>query len=168
MSLSHDKISPKLTAQQIEIAVAKHFDWRRNVIVPNVHWGLWLNYEADLVVLRPSGFAVEVEIKVSGADIRADLNKRHQHDSNLFRELYFAVPDALADHPDIPEHAGVLSVYWYGKYGPWRVKKIRDAARRKTAMKWKPETRQKLYELAAMRIWNLKQHLATKTRKGAA
>lgn len=167
MSLPKDQILPKLTAQQVEIVVANYFDYRRNLIVPNVYWGLGLHYEADLVVLRPSGWAIEVEIKVSAADIRADLNKRRQHDSNLFRELYFAVPESLATNPNIPQHAGILSVYWHND--AWlKVKKVREATRRKTATKWKPETRQKLCELAAMRIWNLKQHLATKTRKGAA
>lgn len=38
---------------------------------------------------------------------------------------------------------------------------------RKTAHKWKPETRQKLYELAAMRTWSLKQHLQGKIRRSA-
>jgi hypothetical protein len=147
------------TAQQIEIAVAKHFGYRQNLIVPNVYWGIGLHYEADLVVLRPSDWAIEVEIKVSAADIKADLSKRRQHDSNLFCALYFAVPESLADNANIPAHAGILSVYWRDLRG-WRVKKIRDATRRKTARKWTPETRRKLYELAAMRIWSLKEHLS--------
>lgn len=158
---------PKLTAQQVEIAIAEHFNYRRNLIVPNVHWGLGLHYEADLVVLRPSGWAIEVEIKVSASDIKADLKKRRSHDSNLFRELYFAVPDALSEHPDIPEHAGILAVYWH-RPGWLRVKALRRASLRKTATKWKPETRQRLCELAAMRIWSLKHHLSNSTRKGAA
>jgi len=155
-----------MTAQQVEIAVAKHFGYRQNLIVPNVHWGLNLPYEADLVVLRPSGWAIEVEIKVSAADIRADLKKTRQHDSNLFRELYFAVPERLSTNTNIPEHAGILSVYEY-KPGWLKVKMLRRSVLRKTATKWKPETRQKLCELAAMRIWSLKQHLSDK-RKGAA
>ena len=148
-----------MTAQQVEMAVADHFGYRANLIVPNVHWGLGLPYEADLVVLRPSGWAIEVEIKVTASDIKADLKKRRKHDSNLFRELYFAVPDRLAEHPDIPSYAGILSVSWHNG-GFIKVKKIRCAALRKTATKWKPETRQKLMELAAMRIWSLKHHLA--------
>ena len=147
-----------MTAQQIEIAIARHYDYRRNVIVPNVYWGLNLHYEADLVVLRPSGWAVEVEIKVSAADIVADTKKLRQHNSALFRQLYFAVPESLANHPAIPERAGILSVT-ETKYG-LRVKQIRTAKIRHDAVKWKPETRQKLMELAAMRIWSLKHHLA--------
>ena len=149
----------RITAQRIELVVAEHFCYRRNLIVPNVHWGLNLPYEADLVVLRPSNYAIEVEIKISASDIRADLKKRRQHDSNLFRELYFAVPEELSENTNIPEHAGVLSIYEY-KPGWLKVKKIRNPALRKTAVKWKPETRQKLCELAAMRIWSLKHHLS--------
>jgi hypothetical protein len=69
-----------VTAQDIEIAVAEHFNSRQNLIVPNVHWGWMLQYEADMVILRQSGYAVEVEIKVSAADIKRDLRKHHQHD----------------------------------------------------------------------------------------
>ena len=86
-----------MTAREVEIGVADKFNYRQNVIVPNVSWGIGLRYEADLVVLRPSGYAVEVEIKVNASDIKADLKKRHQHDSKLFRELWFAVPEELAD-----------------------------------------------------------------------
>lgn len=147
------------TTQQIELAVAKHFGYRQNLIVPNVYWGLGLNYEADLVVLRPSDWAIEVEIKITASDIKADLSKRRQHDSNLFRELYFAVPESLSSNASIPEHAGILSVGWREGRG-WQLKKVRDAQRRKTARKWEPKTRQKLCELAAMRIWSLKEHLS--------
>jgi len=166
--------SKVITAQQIEIAVAKHFNSRANVIVPNVYFGLGLPYEADLVVLRPSDWAIEIEIKISAADIKADLKKRHRHDSLLFRQLYFAVPEALADHPDIPDSAGILSVCQINN--PYRnepnlvVKNKRAAALRKGAVKWKPSLRQKLCELAAMRIWTLKEHLhmgLTQRQKGS-
>lgn len=153
---------PAVTAQDIEIAVAAHFDYRRNLIVPNVHWGLGLPYEADLVVLRPSNWAIEVEIKVSGSDIRADLKKLRQHDSALFRELYFAVPEALVEHPAIPEHAGILS-FSRTEDGHPRLKVLRVPKRRPGARKWNQQTRETLYRLAAMRTWTLKRHLAART-----
>ena len=55
----------RLTAQDIERLVAAHFDHRANLIVPNVSWGWGLAYEADMVVVRPSGYAMEIEIKQS-------------------------------------------------------------------------------------------------------
>lgn len=143
-----------MIAQEVEIAVANYFCYRRNIIVPNISWGMGLRYEADVVVLRPSDYAVEIEIKVSAADIKADLKKKYQHDSNLFCELWFAVPEELTEHPDIPKHAGVLSV---GKLG--RVKVIRKPKRNKAGKKWTQEQRGKLLHLASMRTWTLKQNL---------
>lgn len=158
-------MKPRITAQDIEIAVAKHFDYRRNLIVPNVYWGLGLNYEADLVVLRRSNWALEVEIKVTASDIKADSKKKFNHDSDLFRQLYFAVPVGLIENAGIPERAGIISVE-QTKWGDLRCKVVRISESNPGARKWTPETRQKLYELAAMRTWTLKQHLSK--QKGAA
>lgn len=154
----------RVTAQDVEICVAEHFNARVNVIVPNVHWGMGLMYEADLVVLRKSGYAAEVEIKVSAADIRADLKKRHRHDSSLFRELWFAVPRDLDRHPDIPEQAGILSVDHTAECAFRKCCRIRPAKTRKNAKRWTDKQRMKLMALGVMRIWTLKRHLA-KERK---
>lgn len=136
----------------VEIAVANYFDYRTNVIVPNVSWGMGLLYEADVVVLRPSNYAIEVEIKVSASDIRADLKKKHLHDSNLFKELWFAIPEMLKDNPNIPSHAGVLSIAENS-----RVSVIRKPIKRTDSLKWTQEQRNKLLHLASMRTWKLKQ-----------
>lgn len=53
------------TAKEIEIAIARYFGIRQNAIVPNVSWGLGFPYECDLLILRDSGFAIEIEIKIS-------------------------------------------------------------------------------------------------------
>ena len=154
---------PRLTAQDIEISVAQHFNPRQNVIVPNVHWGLGLPYEADLVVLRPSGYAIEVEIKTTASDIRADLKKKHQHDSNLFRELWFAVPQELVATPEIPGRAGVLGITPFdtGAHNDKWFCQVHHAAKMNRAVRpWEPRQVKKLLELGVMRIWTLKQHLA--------
>ena len=158
-----------MTAREIEIAVAHHFNSRQNVIVPNVSWGLGLSYEADLVVLRPSGYAVEVEIKVSAADIRADLKKTHEHRCKWFRELWFAVPQDLADCEHIPAHAGILAVKDNG-LATWKSKQYCEALRRcltnKQALKWGTDKRMKLMSLGCMRIWTLKAGLARLESRG--
>jgi hypothetical protein len=147
-----------LTAPDIEILIARHFNYRTNIIVPNVSWGLGLLYEADLVVLRPSGYAVEVEIKISRSDIKADLNKRHCHDSIYFRELYFAVPSDIADDPNIPERAGILAI-GTSKNGVETIKKMRPAKIYKQAKRWDQKKIDKLLHLGSMRIWGLKENL---------
>jgi hypothetical protein len=138
----------------VEVAVAKYFNPRRNLIVPNVWWGLGFNYELDLVVLTKCGYAYEVEIKVSRQDIKADLKKSHGHSSKRISRLYFAVPSELSDDKNIPEDAGILSISLNadGRYG---VRKIREA-KRKDARIFTDKERLKLAELGTMRIWKLK------------
>ncbi len=153
-----------MNATDIELAVASHFNYRVNVIVPNVFWGIYgLQYEADVVVLRQSGFAVEIEIKTNKADIERDLRKRHQHRSRLFRELWFAVPDHLAQDSNIPEHAGILAVIDTGRHH--KVSKIRPPKINKTAMRWPDTSRTKLLHLGVMRIWGLKSNLMAQKQR---
>jgi hypothetical protein len=135
-----------------------------NLIVPNVHWGMGLPYEADMVVLRPSGFAIEVEIKVTKSDIKADAKKHHFHNSNLFREFWYAMPENIIDLELIHARAGVLAIcehkpssstcisYHY-------IKTIRPPVLNKVAKQWDDQRRLKLAELGAMRIWALKSHI---------
>lgn len=65
----------KLNARDIEIAIAKMFNYRMNVIVPNVSWGLGLRCECDLLIVSQRRYATEIEIKVSKSDIKADKKK---------------------------------------------------------------------------------------------
>lgn len=152
----------ELTSCDIELAVANHFNYRINLIVPNVSWGWGLQHEADLIILRQSGYCDEVEIKVSASDIKADLRKRFNHweDRRILR-VWFAVPKELASCPDIPDKAGILSVArirngtsYYDKVELVRPAVIRD---KDTRIKITPKERQKLADLAAMRIWDLKR-----------
>ncbi len=145
------------TAQMIELAVARHYGYRHSLIVPNVSWGWGIAYEADLVILRSSGWAWEIEIKVSPYDITRDRSKRHTHACRLFQQMYFAVPEALAGHPDIPEYAGILSVN-----DKLMVTLARVAKRNPGAVKIDASKRTKLAELGAMRVWSLKDTLMRK------
>lgn len=158
----------RLTAQVIELLLAESFDYRQNVIVPNVSWGMNLPYEADMVVLRKSGYAIEIEIKISAADIKADLQKRHQHDSDLFKELWFAVPEKLENHDHIPLTAGIISVYWDDRFRSYRARITRGAYINKTARKWDDKKQLALCRLGAIRTWPLKSHLIEQMKKRGA
>jgi len=145
-----------IKAHEIEIAVAKHWNYRQNLIVPNVSWGWGMRYEADMIVCHKSGYCEEVEIKVTAQDISADLRKKHRHDDPRVKRLWFAVPEEIKDHPDIPIEAGILSVVRAGGRlvaKAYRVAKIRQKARPAT-----DKERLKLAELGCMRIWSLKKH----------
>lgn len=149
----------RLTAQDAELAVASFFGIRENIIVPNVSWGLFHdNHEADMVILRESGWADEVEIKVTASDIKADLCKhrgRGHARPETIRFLWFAVPEKLVDDPNIPEYAGILGIYEKGK----TVRIVRPARARAGARKLNDKERNKLLRLGCLRIWMLKRHL---------
>lgn len=177
---------PHLTAQDIEIEVANHFGFRRNLIVPNVWWGWGLHHEADLIVLHPSGWADEVEIKVTRADVIRDQFKTKYrfnpspcsgHWEDRIKRVWFALPEALAQEPSIPKEAGILAITekWYcdnhGRtcecdpkaYGARRDRRlitVRGAKTNPCARLITDSERTKLAELAAMRIWDLKSALA--------
>ena len=102
----------KLTSLDVEVAVAQYFGPRQNLAVPNLSHGL-LKYEADLVFMTKSGYLTEVEIKVTKADVKRDLEKNHRHDDPRIKQLYFAIPDYLDTEEVramIPQRAGILTV----------------------------------------------------------
>lgn len=138
----------------IEIAVAKKFNFRRNIIVPNVSWGLLKYHEADLLIVTKSGYATEIEIKVSASDIRADLKKKHGHVDHKIKYVYFAVPEELAGHADIPRHFGLISVSNYG-----RCTILRRSESNRSAVKLTEKEINHLLHLGCMRIWLLKKKI---------
>jgi len=154
--------SPKkalpLTALDIEIAVAKHFDYRSHVIVPNVFWGLGFNHELDVLVMSGSGYVTEIEIKTSRADLRRDLKKTHGHRSLKICRHFLAVPKSLSAFAIelFPQDWGVLGV---DEGNQW-VEVLRNAKRNKNAKPLETSDINHLYKLASMRTWTLKQTLA--------
>ena len=155
----------KYTAEMIAQGCYTYFNYRQNIMVPNVAWGFIPGRELDLLVIRKSGYAFEVEIKVSASDIRADLDKRHQHRHDKLKELWFAVPPDLATHPDIPTRAGVISVSavptWNKHKNPFRYQPrfVRGAQSDKGARKLTDQEIKKVMRLGCLRIPGLKANL---------
>jgi hypothetical protein len=99
-----------INTDEMEIALAQYFNPRYRLIIPRMSWGFGI-HECDLIVVTKSGYATEVEIKVSKSDLIKDSKKTHGHFSSKISYLYFAIPDYLKDSIDkIPERAGVLVV----------------------------------------------------------
>lgn len=145
----------KLKTIDIELALCSFLDYRVNLIVPNVSWGMF-SHECDLLVLTKSGYASEVEIKVDKYDLIKDKLKRHKHKDyrNRIKYLYFAIPFYLEDCIDhIPGHAGVIIV---GE--DLRCKIIRKP-KRIGKYKFSMEERYQIARLGALRIWNLKRKI---------
>lgn len=142
----------KITALDIEIALANRFEYYRNVIVPNVSYGLHI-HECDLLILSKNNYATEIEIKISKSDLRADSKKKHGHYSNKIKRLFFAVPENLKEDALklIPERAGLFLV----KDNNY-VELIKNAKINKNARPLSNKEIIKLYQLASMRIWPLK------------
>lgn len=139
---------------RIEIAVARWFGYRRNLIVPNVSWGFNI-HECDLLVITKAGYALEIEIKVSKNDLLKDFKKTHSHKSNKIKRLFFAVPTKMEKHiPLIPERAGIIIVDSSG-----RCKLRRLAQANREARKLNEIELFKLAHLGAMRIWYLKNKI---------
>ena len=160
---------PKLKTGQMEAAVARHLNPRINLIVPNVHWGMNI-HECDLLVITKAGYAWEVEIKVTKADLKKDAEKWHGHYDDRIKALFFAIPDYLEDCIDlIPKRAGILIVSSgdlvsrkiSGRNYTWprQVKRLRDAVPNLAAQPFSDEDRYKVARLGALRIWRLKEKL---------
>ena len=145
------------TALDIECALSRYFNARTNIIVPNVSWGLGL-HECDLLVLTPSNYAYEVEIKRSRADILADKKKHHDHYNEKISKLFFAIPENLWECVDlIPGHAGIISITEKG-VGNYCCRLDRKA-QRKSDYRFSADEKTQLARLGTMRVWTLKHRI---------
>ena len=144
---------------EIEIAVAQHFGYRTNLIVPNISWGLNI-HECDLFILSQAGYATEVEIKVSKGDLLKDADKPHQHYSDMIKNLYFAIPEKLEEHiSHIPERAGIIVLKRHRVYNNLMCEVMRKPKPNKNARKLTDKERYQVARLGALRIWGLKHKL---------
>lgn len=145
----------------IELAIARKLDYRARVIVPNVFWGLGFRHELDLCVMSERGYLTEIEIKVSIADLKNDLQKKHKHHDrrNRIKYLYFAMPSNIAckGWKYVPQDAGLFVVNKKGM-----VFEIAKPAPRVNAKPLSDKERYTLCKLATPRIWSLKSKLLEK------
>jgi hypothetical protein len=154
----------KFHAGHIEIAVAKLLDFRRYVIVPNVHWGLGFKHECDMLALDTNGRFTEIEIKVTGSDLKADFKKKHGHKSKYISRLIYAMPKELCEkHADlIPKYCGIISVsanlYKGIDYPIIKAEHYRLVKHDKTKETPPQKIVNDFMRLGCMRIWSLKKH----------
>ena len=157
---STGKKSPKITTQEMEVAIAKYFGIRTHIIIPNLSWGFF-SHECDLFLIRKSGYGFEVEIKRSKSDMIADFSKNHGHvdRKNRIVQLYYAFPIELLPKVEdlVPKECGIITVEKYNDRGYARMH--REAKRRKGAKRLTTAEQLKITRLACMRIWTLKEKL---------
>lgn len=157
---------------QMEIAIMKDCNFRQNIVVPNVSFGIvryWREndatkydelHECDVLKVTPSGYATEYEIKVSKSDFKADIKKKHKHDSRFIKQMYYAVPFEMLDFAkeNLPEYAGLV----YVKNN--KVFCSVNAPIREYCFKWTTDEQFKLAKLGAMRIIGLKNKINELTK----
>ncbi len=171
----------EMTTLEMEIALMRYFDIRKNLIVPCITNMSYLTlFEIDLLVLSKSSYATAIEIKVSKADLKNDLKKNHisklnasnfvnghsyrDHYFKNIKYFYYAVPEELKECAlnQIPDFSGLLiskKVDWYNK--DIYVDKIIEVRSPKFlySTKWTEKMRYDLARLGTMRILNLKQNI---------
>ena len=155
------RVPPKnksLTSSDIELRLANHFDYRKNLVVPNVYFKG--QHECDVLIVTSSGYATEIEIKISVSDFKADFAKGHHHRNAFIKRLYYCVPSDIREkiEPMVPADAGLIVVdtktLWLDI--------VKEAPARPHP---KPLTHKEfleLYRLGALRIWDLKAKLMEK------
>lgn len=145
-----------MTTPEMEIALSHYFNPRRNLIVPNISWGMF-THECDLLVLTKAGYAYEIEIKISKADLLKDREKRHNHESKKISRLFFALPEPLIKWAEyVPARAGIISVTPSVHTFRNQCRIVREAAKTNT-YKFAERERYDVARLATLRIWGLKQ-----------
>jgi len=88
----------KLSVKDIELSIVCSMQYaRKDLYVPNVSWGFFSEHEADLVKITKSGYLTEFEIKRSWNDFVADFKKHSYHHDDRISELYYVVPEVMAD-----------------------------------------------------------------------
>jgi hypothetical protein len=156
--LTIPRVSTSLSYFDIELAIAKHYDTRQHIIVPNcyINFGTSADHECDLIIIKRSGYAEEIEIKMSKSDLKADFKKKHGHVGERLQHLYYAMPVELYEQCKelIPEYAGVFTITKYEDRGFARCVK---SAPKKQCRKLTTDEQLKIARLGVMRIWNLKQ-----------
>lgn len=150
-----------MTTLKMEVALSAYFNYRANIIVPNISWGFGI-HECDLFVLRPSGYTTEVEIKISKSDLMADFKKKHTHSDKRIQNMYYALPLDLYEvcKDLIPEHAGILTVSESSKVSCKRI-----AIKRKDAVPLSLKEQLAIARLGTLRVWKLKQKMLLNSQK---
>ena len=152
---------------QIELALAQHFNYRTNLIVPKVSWGL-LNHEADLLIMNRTGYLTEIEIKRSWADFLADFRKSHTHDDSKVSWFYYAVPESIVERCkaklmeiDPNKRWGLISYFTdrMGECWPNIVWYPSNSTKHNPSKKLSLEEQYQLARLGAMRTWPLKNKI---------
>ena len=163
----------KRTIGEIEVALAKKFDYIRNLVVFNVNgWSekLPIYHECDMLSMSKRGYLTEVEIKRTWSDFLADFKKTHKHDNRgIIKYFYYCIPKDMLEkaYDKLSEnnvtYSGIITYNedLYFETHPYRSKdgsKIFDF-KMKSFKALDEEGRFELARLGAIRIVGLKEKI---------
>lgn len=147
----------------MEISISKLYGIRQNIIVPNLSWG-FLSHEADLFIIKRSGFTTEIEIKRSLQDMKAEKNKKHNHEDkkNRINEFYYAFPIELLEKciQFVPDGVGIITCHKSNdnSFRPY-ARFVRKAVKIKNSRKLTIEEQFTIARLGCLRIIPLKEKI---------
>lgn len=155
--------------EKIEIALYDHFRFLQNDVITNIFID-YFRHECDLIVIRnKSLYALEVEIKMSVSDLKAERKKQRYirygvdcyHDSDvgmsqMFKEKWFAMPEKMKQKglELIPDYAGLLIINEHGGV------KIARKAKKLNSQPLTQGQRTDLLRLGVMKCYKLKQRIS--------
>lgn len=114
-----------ITSKDIQGFILKHWllEHHCRYVCSNFS-GAYYPREMDAIVINPSGYVTEFEIKVSRSDFFADFKKEHKHEcyknrglvegdldslkTKIPNKFYYAVPKGLVKPEEVPEYAGLM------------------------------------------------------------
>ena len=165
----------KITTKEMEYAIYTEYGLKSKLLTLRINYvpGI-IKHECDVLIVSKSNYLTEIEIKVSLADLKKDLEKWHKHSNDKIKYQYFAIPKYLEKHIDlIPENFGIIIVdkieacSTYGRKTPlfhthYRVREFKKAPVNPLFCKFKlsDEELLNLYRLHSYKFWNgLKREL---------
>jgi hypothetical protein len=158
----------KFTEKEIAVALTysqrSPFYCRSHYVIPNVMRGMGFNHELDLLSINKATLTgTEIEIKVSRADLRKDLEKRHGHRDSRIKYLYFAGPESLKEalFELVPEDAGIITVFKKEPHESvnYQCTIRRRPKRNKCGYQFTDNELMQLLRLGTMRYWMLQKKI---------
>ena len=135
----------KLNSGHVEQAIRRHINPFQQTIIPEcaVRCDLGLKtgfdgaytyqdyheYKADFLTISVSGYATEIEVKVSKADWKSDIKKQKWEAlPGYISRFIYAVPESLGIPDFVPDFAGIWHIV-VAKDGCMRIKVVRAPKR---------------------------------------
>ncbi len=149
----------RASERSMACALARWINVRKNLVVPNVSWGLVMFGEMDLISVSAADYVTEYEIKTSIPDLKREWTKkrwtrqRHRMEfEGIIKRYFICVPLELVEKakPLIPRDvgAGLLSID-----NNSRVLQVMPA-RGNRARKITNAERYKIARLGVLRYWS--------------